>query len=63
LVTLIGATGYRDPTDPGSLFKWNKYSGKVIATATSITITVSAREDTYMAYDGFYLSDKPIGVN
>jgi hypothetical protein len=60
VISVIGASGYKDPTDAGVLFEWNKYSGKLIATATSITITVSASKDTYMAYDGFYLSEKPV---
>ena len=54
-VTIIGATGYSNPSS-GKLFEWNNYSGSLVATSDSITIICSeGRFDGYIAYDGFYL--------
>jgi len=54
-VTIIGATGYSNPSS-GKLFEWNNYSGSLVATSDSIVIICSeGRFDGYIAYDGFYL--------
>jgi gliding motility-associated-like protein len=59
-VTIIGATGYVNPSS-GKLFEWNNYSGSLVATSDSIVIICSeGRFDGYIAYDGFYLgTNKP----
>jgi gliding motility-associated-like protein len=59
-VTIIGATGYFNPS-ASKLFEWNTYSGALVATADSITIICSeGLYDGYIAYDGFYLgTNKP----
>jgi gliding motility-associated-like protein len=59
-VTIIGATGYSNPSS-GKLFEWNNYSGSLVATSDSITIICSeGKWDGYIAYDGFYLgANKP----
>ena len=62
VISVTGASGYTDPTDSGTLFIWNTYSGTFIATADSVSITPSGHTDSYMAYDGFYLSDTEIIV-
>lgn len=57
-VTIIGATGYANPSS-GKLFEWSTYSGSLVATSNSITIACTqGRFDGYIAYDGFYLSEK-----
>jgi gliding motility-associated-like protein len=54
-VTVIGATGYTNPS-ASKLFEWNTYSGSLVATADSMTIICSeGMYDGYIAYDGFYL--------
>ena len=54
-VTIIGATGYTNPSS-SKLFEWNTYSGSLVATSDSITIICSeGLYDGYIAYDGFYL--------
>ncbi len=54
-VTIIGATGYTNPS-ASKLFEWSTYSGSLVATSDSMTIICSeGKYDGYIAYDGFYL--------
>ena len=57
-ITIIGGAGYSNPSS-GKLFEWSTYSGSLVATSNSITIICTqGRFDGYIAYDGFYLSEK-----
>lgn len=59
-ITVTGLSNYVDPSNAGNLFEWNTYYGSLIATTNTASITATSTTDTYLAYDGFYLSNTPL---
>ncbi len=59
-VSITGASGYVNPAVAGNFYTWMRHSIPLVATATSITIRATGNGDSYLAYDGFYLSTQPL---